>query len=58
MCSTISASAGRQKSGLPYRLEGAERDANDPDLLRATSTGQPVLLRDSVKVEPVIKTPG
>lgn len=42
----------------PYRLEGAERDANDPDLLRATSTGQPVLLRDSVKVEPVIKTPG
>lgn len=42
----------------PYRLEGAERDANDNDLLRATTTGQPVLLRDSVKVEPVIKTPG
>ncbi len=42
----------------PYRLEGVERDPNDGDLLRATSTGQPVLMRDSVKVEPVIKMPG
>lgn len=42
----------------PHKLEGVERDPHDATLLRAAIVGQPVLLRDSVKVEPIIKMPG
>lgn len=37
------------------RLQGVVVDASDPDLLRAEIAGQPVLLRDGVNVEPVVK---
>lgn len=37
------------------RLQGVERDPADPDVLRATVGGQPVLLRDGVNIESVMK---
>lgn len=37
------------------RLQGVVSDPADPDLLRAEIAGQPVLLRDGLNVEPVIK---
>lgn len=37
------------------RLQGVVSDSSDPDLLRAEIAGQPVLLRDGINVEPVVK---
>lgn len=37
------------------RLQGVERDPSNPDVLRATVGGQPVLLRDGVNIESVMK---
>lgn len=36
-------------------LQGAEVDPADPDLLRATMAGQPVLKQNGVLVEPIVK---
>lgn len=37
------------------RLQGVERDPADPDVLRATIAGQPILQRDGVSIEPILK---
>ena len=37
------------------RLQGVERDPADPDILRASIAGQPVVQRDGVSVEPILK---
>lgn len=37
------------------RLQGVEADPADPDVLRATAAGQPILQRDGVSVEAVLK---
>ena len=37
------------------RLQGVERDPGDPDILRATVAGQPILQRDGITVEPILK---
>lgn len=37
------------------KLQGAECSATDPDLLQATITGQPVVVRGGMNVEPVFK---
>ena len=37
------------------RLQGVERDPSDPNVLRATMAGQPILQRDGVTVEPIMK---
>lgn len=52
----IPATAGKD---LPFAagLQGAAPDAEDPNLLRATRTGQPVLRADGVEVEPTITLP-
>lgn len=50
----IGAPAGKDIK-FAVRLQGVVIDSSDPDLLRAEIAGQPVLLRDGVNVEPVIK---
>ncbi|MDR2186801.1 MAG: FapA family protein [Azonexus sp.] len=54
---TGSAVAPKPLADIPFRpgLQGAAPDGNDPDLLRATSGGQPVLLPDGVMVNPLIE---
>jgi uncharacterized protein len=37
------------------RLQGVATDPKDPDLLRAAVAGQPILLRDGVNVEPLVR---
>ncbi len=37
------------------RPQGVEIDPNDPDLLRAAIAGQPILLRDGIGVEPILR---
>lgn len=37
------------------RLQGVERDPADPNLLRAIIAGQPILQRDGVTIEPILK---
>lgn len=42
-------------AAFAVRLQGVAADAEDPDLLRATVTGQPILLRDGVSVEEILR---
>jgi len=37
------------------RLQGVERDPADPNVLRATVAGQPILQRDGITIEPILK---
>ena len=37
------------------RLQGVERDPADPNVLRATIAGQPILQRDGITIEPILK---
>jgi uncharacterized protein (DUF342 family) len=51
---TLSTGNGKDLQ-FAVRLQGVERDPINPDILRATIAGQPIVQRDGVTVEPILK---
>lgn len=47
--------AAAKAAKFSVRLQGAEVDQNDPDLLRASIAGQPILVSDGIFVEPILR---
>jgi hypothetical protein len=47
--------AAARNAKFAVRLEGVEPDPADPDLLRAAVAGQPILIRDGITVEPILR---
>lgn len=47
--------AAAKNAKFAVRLQGVEVDPGDPDLLRAAVAGQPILIRDGIMVEPILR---